>query len=41
MARKEDNGEWLVATVDALDVDWRQPIMDYLINPSTVTDKRI
>ncbi|KAL6181778.1 hypothetical protein ACLB2K_048427 [Fragaria x ananassa] len=41
MARKENNDEWLVARVDALDVDWRQPIMDYLINPSTVTDKQI
>ncbi|KAL6222644.1 hypothetical protein ACLB2K_006036 [Fragaria x ananassa] len=41
MARKEDNGKWLVATVDGLDVEWRQPIMDYLINPSTITDKQI
>ncbi|KAL6214014.1 hypothetical protein ACLB2K_013452 [Fragaria x ananassa] len=41
MARKENNDEWLVTTVDTLDVDWRQPIMDYLINPSTATNKRI
>ncbi|KAL6125927.1 hypothetical protein ACLB2K_073978 [Fragaria x ananassa] len=41
MARKEDSGEWLVATVDVWDVDWRQPIMDYLINSSTVIDKQI
>ncbi|KAL6191634.1 hypothetical protein ACLB2K_038024 [Fragaria x ananassa] len=41
MTRKENNDKWLVATVDALDVHWRQPIMDYLINPSTITDKRI
>ncbi|KAL6135109.1 hypothetical protein ACLB2K_067337 [Fragaria x ananassa] len=41
LARKEDIGEWLVVTVNALDVDWRQLIMDYMINPSTVTDKQI
>ncbi|KAL6175171.1 hypothetical protein ACLB2K_051814 [Fragaria x ananassa] len=40
-AKKENNDEWLVAMIDALDVDWRQPIMDYLSNSSTVTDKRI
>ncbi|KAL6177774.1 hypothetical protein ACLB2K_049296 [Fragaria x ananassa] len=40
MAKKENNDEWLVAMIDALDVDWRQPIMDYLSNLSTVTISR-
>ncbi|KAK9914410.1 hypothetical protein M0R45_038191 [Rubus argutus] len=29
MARKEYNDEWFVATLEAIDVDWRQPIIDY------------
>ncbi|XP_050379595.1 uncharacterized protein LOC126796923 [Argentina anserina] len=41
MARKEVNDEWLVAVVDAIDEDWRQPIIQYLTDPSSPVDKRV
>ncbi|XP_050386372.1 uncharacterized protein LOC126802732 [Argentina anserina] len=41
MARKEVNDEWLVVVIDAIDVDWRQSIIQYLTDPSTPMDKRV
>ncbi|XP_050374551.1 uncharacterized protein LOC126792105 [Argentina anserina] len=41
MARKEVKDEWLVAVVDSIDVDWRQPIIQYLMDPSAPVDKRV
>ncbi|XP_050369143.1 uncharacterized protein LOC126787275 [Argentina anserina] len=41
MARKEVNDEWLVAVIDTIDVDWRQPIIQYLTDPSAPVDKRV
>jgi ribonuclease HI len=40
MARKEYNDEWFVATLDAIDVDWRQPIVDYLDDPQAPVDRQ-
>lgn len=40
MARREYNDEWFVATLDAIDVDWRQPIIDYLDNPQAPIDRQ-
>ncbi|XP_050385240.1 uncharacterized protein LOC126801817 [Argentina anserina] len=41
MARKEVNNEWLVAVIDTIDEDWRQPIIQYLTYPSAPVDKRV
>ncbi|XP_050387546.1 uncharacterized protein LOC126803868 [Argentina anserina] len=41
MARKEVKDEWLVAVIDSIDVDWRQPIIQYLTDPSAPVDKRV
>ncbi|XP_050368898.1 uncharacterized protein LOC126786994 [Argentina anserina] len=41
MARKQVNDEWLVAVIDPIDVDWRQPIIQYLTDPSAPVDKRV
>ncbi|XP_050374574.1 uncharacterized protein LOC126792132 [Argentina anserina] len=41
MARKEVKDEWLVAVIDSIDVDWRQPIIQYLTDPSAPMDKRV
>ncbi|XP_050379506.1 uncharacterized protein LOC126796823 [Argentina anserina] len=41
MARKEVNDDWLVAVLDTIDVDWRQPISQYLTDPSAPVDKRV
>ncbi|XP_050378272.1 uncharacterized protein LOC126795482 [Argentina anserina] len=40
MARKEVNDEWSVTVLDTIDVDWRQPIIQYLTDPSAPVDKR-
>jgi hypothetical protein len=41
MARREYNDDWFVATLDAIDVDWRQPIIDYLDDPNASTDRKL
>ncbi|XP_050365400.1 uncharacterized protein LOC126783909 [Argentina anserina] len=41
MARKEVKDDWLVAVIDAIDVDWRQSIIQYLTDPSAPVAKRV
>ncbi|XP_050369176.1 uncharacterized protein LOC126787313 [Argentina anserina] len=41
MARKEVKDDWLVAVIDVIDVDWRQPNIQYLTDPSAPVDKRV
>ena len=41
MARREYNDDWFVATLDAIDINWRQPIIDYLDDPSALVDRKV
>lgn len=40
MARREYNDNWFVAAIEAIDEDWRQPIIAYLTDPNATIDRK-